>query len=73
MRRSLQRAALKGDQIPLTARIFAVVDVYDSLLSARPHRPAWTQEKALTYIREQAGASFDPEVAAAFLDLINTL
>ncbi len=58
---------LREKQIPLAARIFAVVDVYDALISDRPYRPAWPKEKALAYIREQAGKHFDPEVAAAFL------
>jgi HD-GYP domain-containing protein (c-di-GMP phosphodiesterase class II) len=61
---------LKGEQIPLAARIFAVVDVWDALTSDRPYRPAWPKEKALEYIREQAGKHFDPQVATAFLSLI---
>jgi len=60
---------LSGKQIPLAARIFAVVDVYDALTSDRPYRPAWTKEKALAYIREQTGTHFDPDVVAAFLRL----
>lgn len=62
---------LKGEQIPLAARIFAVVDVYDALTSNRPYREAWPEEKALRYIREQAGQHFDPEVVEAFLDLLS--
>ena len=58
---------LKGEQIPLAARVFAVVDVWDALLSDRPYRPAWPREKALTYVREQSGKHFDPQAAAAFL------
>jgi HD-GYP domain-containing protein (c-di-GMP phosphodiesterase class II) len=61
---------LKGEQIPLGARIFAVVDVFDALTSDRPYRPAWRAEKALRYIREQAGKHFDPRVVAAFLGLV---
>lgn len=61
---------LKGEQIPLAARIFAVVDVYDALSSDRPYRKAWSREKALKYIREQAGSHFDPAVVAAFLDFL---
>ncbi len=60
---------LGGAQIPLPARIFAIVDVYDALISDRPYRAAWPKEKALTYIREQSGTHFDPEVVAAFLGL----
>ena len=58
---------LKGEQIPLAARIFSVVDVFDALLSDRPYREAWTKEKTLEYIHEQAGIHFDPEVAEYFL------
>jgi putative nucleotidyltransferase with HDIG domain len=61
---------LKGEQIPLTARIFAVVDVYDALTSDRPYRSAWTREKALDYIREQSGKHFDPSIAKVFLKMI---
>jgi HD-GYP domain-containing protein (c-di-GMP phosphodiesterase class II) len=60
---------LKGEQIPLAARIFAIVDVYDALISDRPYRKAWTEEDALNYIREQSGKHFDPEVVDKFLQL----
>jgi PAS domain S-box-containing protein/putative nucleotidyltransferase with HDIG domain len=60
---------LRGEQIPLTARIFAVVDVWDALTSDRPYRPAWTEEKALEHIRTSAGTHFDPQVVAAFMQL----
>jgi putative nucleotidyltransferase with HDIG domain len=60
---------LKGEQIPLAARIFAVVDIFDALTSNRPYRPAWPREKALDYIREQAGKYFDPKVAEVFLKM----
>jgi PAS domain S-box-containing protein len=58
---------LKGEQIPLAARIFAVVDVWDALNSDRPYRDAWPEEKALDYIREQAGEHFDPRVVEVFM------
>ncbi|HON73117.1 MAG TPA: HD domain-containing phosphohydrolase, partial [bacterium] len=61
---------LKGEEIPLSARIFSVVDVWDALTSDRPYRPAWTREKALEYIKEQAGHHFDPQVAERFLELL---
>ena len=61
---------LKGEQIPLAARIFAVVDVYDALTSDRPYRKAWPKQQALDYIREQDGKHFDPKVVKVFLDLI---
>ena len=62
---------LKGEEIPLAARIFAVVDVWDALTSDRPYRPAWTREKTLAHIREGAGSHFDPQVVKAFIQLIN--
>ena len=58
---------IKEEQIPLAARIFAVVDVYDALTTPRPYRPAYSHEEALAYIREQTGRHFDPAVVAAFL------
>jgi len=58
---------LKGDQIPLSARVFAVVDVWDTLTSDRPYRKAWTREEARNYIQEQAGKQFDPEVVEIFM------
>jgi len=61
---------LKEDQIPLTARIFAVVDVFDALTSDRPYRPAWTREEALAYIQSLAGIQFDPWVVEVFLEVI---
>jgi PAS domain S-box-containing protein/putative nucleotidyltransferase with HDIG domain len=61
---------LKGEQIPLVARIFAVVDVWDALTSDRPYRKAWPEEKALEYIQEQSGKHFDPKVVDYFLRLI---
>ena len=60
---------LKGEEIPLSARIFAVVDVWDALRSDRPYRKAWSKAKALEYIREQSGQHFDPQVVVAFLRL----
>jgi putative nucleotidyltransferase with HDIG domain len=58
---------LKGEQIPLTARIFAVVDVWDALISDRPYRRAWSEEKARQHIQAGAGTHFDPQVVKAFL------
>jgi len=57
---------MRGEQIPLMARIFAVVDVWDALRSDRPFRRAWSEEKAYQYILSQAGAHFDPQVVKAF-------
>jgi HD-GYP domain-containing protein (c-di-GMP phosphodiesterase class II) len=61
---------LKGEQIPLAARIFAIVDVYDALLYDRPYRAAWSYQKVLDYLRDQSGGHFDPQGVEAFLALI---
>jgi HD-GYP domain-containing protein (c-di-GMP phosphodiesterase class II)/sensor domain CHASE-containing protein len=61
---------LKGEEIPLGARIFAVVDVWDALTSERPYRPAWSPQQAQAYLQEQAGVLFDPQVVAAFLAML---
>ncbi|MCX7950211.1 MAG: HD-GYP domain-containing protein, partial [Treponemataceae bacterium] len=61
---------LEGKKIPLAARIFAVVDVYDALTSDRPYRKAWPKEKALKYISEESGKAFDPEVVEVFLQIM---
>ncbi|MCD4752914.1 MAG: GAF domain-containing protein [Anaerolineaceae bacterium] len=58
---------LRVEQIPLEARIFAVVDVWDALQSDRPYRKAWPRKKTLTYIQEQSGKHFDPKVVVAFI------
>jgi PAS domain S-box-containing protein len=58
---------LKGEEIPLAARIFAVVDVYDALTSDRPYRKGWQRKKTLQYIREQSRLHFDPYVVEAFM------
>ena len=61
---------LKGDDIPLMARLFAVIDVYDALTSNRPYRSAWPAEKVCAYLQEQAGIHFDPRAVDAFLKLM---
>lgn len=60
---------LSGENIPIAARIFAVVDVWDALISDRPYGKAWSQEKAIAYLQEQAGKLLDPDVVEAFLKL----
>jgi putative nucleotidyltransferase with HDIG domain len=60
---------LAGEQIPLAARIFAIVDVWDALTSDRPYRKGWSKQKALKHIREQRGKHFDPRVVDAFLEI----
>jgi putative nucleotidyltransferase with HDIG domain len=61
---------LRGEEIPLVARIFAIVDVWDALISNRPYRTAWSQKKALEYIKRQSGIHFDPAVVEAFLKIV---
>ncbi|AJC73624.1 phosphohydrolase [Pseudothermotoga hypogea DSM 11164 = NBRC 106472] len=61
---------LKGEEIPLSARIFAVVDVYDALTSDRPYRKAWTKQEAIEYIKNQSGRQFDPKVVEVFLKIL---
>lgn len=63
---------LKAEAIPLVARIFAVVDVWDALRSNRPYRRAWSDADALAHIRKGAGSHFDPQVVEAFLQEINS-
>ncbi len=61
---------LAGEQIPLAARLFAVVDVWDALRSDRPYRQAWSKEKTLEYIRSLSGTHFDPKVVELFLCML---
>ena len=60
---------LAGETIPVAARIFAVVDVWDALSYDRPYRDAWPREDVLQYLRDQAGAHFDPKIVESFLRL----
>jgi HD-GYP domain-containing protein (c-di-GMP phosphodiesterase class II) len=60
---------LKGELIPLEARIFAVVDVWDALSNDRPYRSAWPREKVIHYIKEESGKHFDQQVVNKFLAL----
>lgn len=61
---------LKGDAIPLVARIFAVADVYDGLMSDRPYRAKWDESDVIEYIRSNAGSYFDPQVVDVFLEMM---
>ena len=61
---------LKGEKIPLTARIFAVLDVWDALTHDRPYRSSWPREKVLDFISQSSGTRYDPEVVRAFLAMI---
>ncbi len=62
---------LKGEQIPLAARIFAVVDVFDALTSERPYREAWPINRAAQFIRDGSGTHFDPTVVEAFFEMLD--
>ncbi len=64
---------LKGEEIPLAARLFAIIDVWDAITSDRPYRLAWDKQKALEYIREQNGHHFDPRVVSLFYELMDGL
>ncbi|MBI5902047.1 MAG: HD domain-containing protein, partial [Deltaproteobacteria bacterium] len=58
---------LKGEQIPLSARIFTVADIFDALCSDRPYRPAWPRKKALEHISSLSGADLDPKIVEIFI------
>ncbi len=62
---------LRGEEIPLEARIFAIVDVYDALTSDRPYRKAWTKAETLEHIENNSGTHFDPQVVKLFLKLMS--
>jgi putative nucleotidyltransferase with HDIG domain len=61
---------LKGEEIPLQARIFAVVDVWDALCSDRPYRKAWAREKTLEHIKSLSGTHFEPKVVQYYLEIL---
>jgi putative nucleotidyltransferase with HDIG domain len=62
---------LRGEGIPLAARVFAVVDIWDALLSDRPYRPAWSREKTIAHIKNLAGTQLDPKIVAEFIKIIS--
>jgi putative nucleotidyltransferase with HDIG domain len=61
---------LKNVEIPLGARIFTVVDVWDALMSDRSYRGAWPRKKVVSHIRKQSGLHFDPQIVEVFLDMM---
>ncbi|MCW3095383.1 MAG: diguanylate cyclase domain/uncharacterized domain [Chthonomonadaceae bacterium] len=61
---------LKGKEIPLSARLFAVVDVWDALRSDRPYRRGWPDDEVYAYIQTETGRHFDPEIVTIFLALL---
>lgn len=62
---------LKGEQIPLSARIFTIADIWDALTNNRIYRTAWTQAQTIDYIKSRAGKDFDPQVVEKFLEIIH--
>jgi response regulator RpfG family c-di-GMP phosphodiesterase len=62
---------LKGLQIPLVARLFAIVDVWDALLSDRPYRQSWSKEKVIEHIKSLSGTHFDPNVVELFFNMMS--
>jgi HD-GYP domain-containing protein (c-di-GMP phosphodiesterase class II) len=64
---------IAGEQIPLAARLFAVVDVWDALRSNRPYRKGWDEDKVREYIRSQAGTHFDPNAVSLFLRVLEEI
>lgn len=66
-------SGLRGEEIPLPARIVAVADVFDALMSVRPYKPAWPFDTAVDYIRAQAGIQFDPVCVTAFLNEVERI
>ncbi|MBW6471884.1 MAG: PAS domain S-box protein [Anaerolineaceae bacterium] len=63
---------LAGENIPLAARIFAIVDIWDALGSDRPYRPAWKKEDIMKYIQDISGKHLDPQIVSVFLNLMET-
>lgn len=64
-------SGLKGDEIPLAARIVAIADVFDALTSVRPYKNAWSFDDAFKYIIEESGKHFDPELVSAMISIRN--
>ena len=64
---------LKGEEIPLVARIMALGDVYDALSSARCYKEAWDEEKVLSILKEETGKQFEPELVEIFLEIYDTI
>jgi PAS domain S-box-containing protein len=62
---------LRGEEIPLSARLFAIVDVWDALINDRPYRKAWPMERIRDYLVEEKGRHFDPQVVDVFLNIVD--
>ena len=59
---------LQGEEIPIAARLFAIIDVWDALLEKRVYKESWPEDQVLLYLQEQAGIHFDPQVVDLFLE-----
>ena len=66
-------SGLKGEDIPLAARIFTIIDVWDALRSDRPYRKAWSVKKTIAYLQQQAGKSFDPKLVDRFVEILPSM
>jgi putative nucleotidyltransferase with HDIG domain len=64
---------LKGDQLPLKAQVFSIIDNWDMLRVDRPCRKAWSDEKTLVYISDQSGKKFNPDIVEAFLKMMDEI
>ena len=64
---------LKEGEIPLSARIFSIVDNWEALLSDRPYRSAWPYPRVMEYLKQNAGMKFDPEILQVFFALVDEL
>jgi HD-GYP domain-containing protein (c-di-GMP phosphodiesterase class II) len=63
----------KGNEIPLSARIVAVADVYDALINKRVYKDAWEEDRVLHHLRQESGRHFDPEIVAIFFDIYDVV
>jgi len=70
-RRLRRSRGLKGEEIPLSARLFAIVDVWDALSSDRPYREGWSKMKVIEHIKSLSGTDFDPMAVELFLNMID--
>jgi HD-GYP domain-containing protein (c-di-GMP phosphodiesterase class II) len=61
---------LRGEEIPFSARIFALADVWDAVTNERPYKEVWSEEKAKAHLRQQSGIHFDPTLVELFLDIL---
>ena len=63
----------KGEEIPLSARVVAIADTFDALVSERSYKSVWGEEAAFRYLRQQSGQAFDPELVRLFIGIAETI